>query len=874
MANSDVQEKTDENGVATFDIFDLSDILFDYMIHVLDNVLETENWNKVAEGFGRMLAGSDDELILAAFLRFMESGGFGRAVFDKTADSLSDATFERLVSFVESNRASDESERFGPLLDRVMDTGKGRRLKARAQKKDIDEKVREIREFAQFQSEIAAIVHTGELTEKNIKVLHALPETVEKLLAEKKIQAAEVIIEKLGDALLESGPEIRTEVSGVLLVIGENLISARKLEIMRKNVGKLVEWIKLETDLTPEYEKICIQLQNLAQTLIRMRKFSECAPILKTFHVIHAKILEKEDPFTFFAGKILKGIASTNVLKPLLREFQSNEKNKRKKAAECLAYLGENSARMLLELLRESQDRNERSRILKVVSNIGRSALPALTEQMHRAETWYYIRNLILLFGRVGSEFHTDFLKQFLTYPDIRVQRETLYAINKIGGKNRGEVLLSALLSADDRLKQQIVVMLGDLEYTDAVPYLLQLLETETTLTAEAGEELAEKMINSLGVIGSMEAVPTLEAITNGKGPIDGKEPGPKLVAAAEDALEMINDRDNVLNQTVTLKIKRSVGKNGDTTVEIIDEREAAALEDEQTIWPELYESLDPDEADILFHAMERIEVREEDLVFKQGETNSKLYFVERGEIVIAYDQGQVISPFGETDEVDIEDEEVWVKTLHPGSVAGCESFFSNSISTVSLRALTDARLRYLDNIVLEDWKNSFPLIESKLRAYCDRFKKVSEILEEYGMERRFDRRLEISGKLVVQFLDAGKNPKGKPVGGSFADISIGGASFRIKAPGITDPVTILGKNLKIRTCIFNDRLEETIEQAGRVVGAKCADHNQIYLIHMKFDRILMRIVDFFSDEGTAKAKIPETTKRPPRDFLKTQIKF
>jgi hypothetical protein len=103
------------------------------------------------------------------------------------------------------------------------------------------------------------------------------------------------MIDKLADKLLSENPDVRVRASETLLHIVDSLTDEQRTDTMNKLSDRLVNWIKLETSITPAYEQICIQLQNLAHTLIRNHQFAESGPILEVFNLINSGRLNKDE---------------------------------------------------------------------------------------------------------------------------------------------------------------------------------------------------------------------------------------------------------------------------------------------------------------------------------------------------------------------------------------------------------------------------------------------------------------------------------------------------------------------------------------------------------------------------------------------------
>jgi len=131
-------------------------------------------------------------------------------------------------------------------------------------------------------------------------------------------------------------------------------------------------------------------------------------------------------------------------------------------------------------------------------------------------------------------------LLPLITHKDIRIQREALSSIFSIGGNARGGALLSLLPTADDQLKPGIIAMLGALKYPEAVPDLLELLESKSIIASKLKNELAEKICVALGKIGAKEAIPALTAIAEAKGMFKIKTHSDSVQSAAKVALAQI----------------------------------------------------------------------------------------------------------------------------------------------------------------------------------------------------------------------------------------------------------------------------------------------------------------------------------------------
>jgi HEAT repeat protein len=194
----------------------------------------------------------------------------------------------------------------------------------------------------------------------------------------------------------------------------------------------------------------------------------------------------------------------------------------------------------LLDVMKESEDSSERILILNLIPEMGPAALPAVLERFNQDPPWYYVRNLVRILCRIGSDEHTKIIAPHLLHTDHRVQREALKSISQIVGSSKAEILLNALPQCDDRIKAGIVTALGSLKYRNAVKPLIELFKSKITLPEDMKVDLQEKICLALGNIGDKEALPFLEGIRKHKSILSFTSYHPTVKAAAAKALARI----------------------------------------------------------------------------------------------------------------------------------------------------------------------------------------------------------------------------------------------------------------------------------------------------------------------------------------------
>jgi len=258
-------------------------------------------------------------------------------------------------------------------------------------------------------------------------------------------------------------------------------------------------------------------------------------------------------------------------------------------------------------------------------------------------------------------------------------------------------------------------------------------------------------------------------------------------------------------------------------SADIIDEEKDRAIDkDHRETWAKLYEILKTEEANVYYFAMKENTYNKDQAVFSVGDRNNNLYFIDSGELEMIFTK---------------EDEKILIKKLGPGELAGEDTFFyTTAFRTVSLIANSQSKLRYLEKGVLEKWKEEFPGIEQKLYDYCRKSGMVPDLLEKKGLDRRIHKRIELSGRATLQFLNASGGPNGKPFIAGLSDIGLNGLSFSLRISKKETARKLLGLKLNMKFELPRTPAPQKIDQNGTLVGIGYPLLDD-YSIHVRVDK-------------------------------------
>ena len=261
------------------------------------------------------------------------------------------------------------------------------------------------------------------------------------------------------------------------------------------------------------------------------------------------------------------------------------------------------------------------------------------------------------------------------------------------------------------------------------------------------------------------------------------------------------------------------ITKSGD----IIEEEKTKMMDpDHLDTWAQLYDTLTTEENHALFFTMKTAEYNEGDTVYEQGAKNANLYFIDKGQLKMVYRK---------------DEEEFLIKEIGPADYSGDDVFFSTTIAnSVSLIAESDVKLRILHNKELKGWSASHPGLYSRILDHCLKGGMVNDVFKEKKIERRTQKRVEISGNGQFQFLKKSGETLGDPFKGTLSDISIEGVCFFMRISKRETARLLLGRRVNMKIQIQTDQDKLKLDEVGTIVGV-CEDAFQDYSIHVEFEK-------------------------------------
>jgi HEAT repeat protein len=321
-------------------------------------------------------------------------------------------------------------------------------------------------------------------------------ETKELLAKLKKFHPEE--IEKIHN-LLEID-EYLCLVDDFFTILGEILFNERdfsEFDQLVEKIEKILDWLVDVADF-----------DSATQTIWRLRKFEQA--VLNSSPPGDPESQRK-------ANRIKRAIDQAGEEEKVKRVSSVlNEKGSfdLSKAKEYLFSLNKNSISPILHMLRDLRGFPARKMVCEVLETVGRDHAGLVGEGVYDP-LWYVSRNVASVLGRIGKEEGVKFLKNIINHSDLRVRKEVITSLTKIGGKEAQASLVSALNDEDKGIRLLACRGLAQRKEKTALPALMEIIQSDQFMDAPGEEK--RRMLESLAIIGEDEVVPFLKKLIDKK---------------------------------------------------------------------------------------------------------------------------------------------------------------------------------------------------------------------------------------------------------------------------------------------------------------------------------------------------------------------
>ncbi|MBC8017684.1 MAG: HEAT repeat domain-containing protein, partial [Verrucomicrobia bacterium] len=136
--------------------------------------------------------------------------------------------------------------------------------------------------------------------------------------------------------------------------------------------------------------------------------------------------------------------------------------------------------------------------------------VPAIIKMMGD-KRWYVVRNLSAILGDIGTREAVSELQKCLLHSDIRVCKEAIRSLAKIGGRDAETAIIEVLRGNDPALFPQVIASLGGMKSRKALVELLHIVCSDDLFLKNL--PLKIEAVGAIAMIGDRQVVPIMAEI-------------------------------------------------------------------------------------------------------------------------------------------------------------------------------------------------------------------------------------------------------------------------------------------------------------------------------------------------------------------------
>ena len=313
--------------------------------------------------------------------------------------------------------------------------------------------------------------------------------------------------------LRDPSHEERIKAVDELMEYANKLFEAEKFDLVRLLIDRLDTMADAETEIKT-FDRVINALKTLYKKADEFKKDDLIQFVSKKF----GKHLLRKDAALLDRKKIIiksiSDIRDQNYIPELVSLLW--DPGTFAEAREALMSMAEFSVPLLIETLKDTEDRSVRMKIIDVLVRIGERAIPEI-EKLLTAPEWYIRRNGVYILGEMKVMAAVDRLAELIGDENEQVQLAVIESLSKLGDERVKEHIKKAL---DSKSKKVVIAAMKHLDKEDVKEKLeeaVQWVKLRKGIPNEKEEEFRREIIAVLGKFGDDSVVDVLFSIVNEK---------------------------------------------------------------------------------------------------------------------------------------------------------------------------------------------------------------------------------------------------------------------------------------------------------------------------------------------------------------------
>jgi CRP-like cAMP-binding protein len=658
------------------------------------------------------------------------------------------------------------------------------------------------------------------------------------------------------------------------------------IKLMQSCCSKIVERLTDADTMLPVSETMGTFLAHSCSTFVRSNKLSDFENLVTALWKVRDRRLQTKEGASLPIKTVFSQIAQKDVVEKILQTYKKGDDAQKILAQKTLSFLGGDAILYLLNRLVFSKEKDERFVLMELIAGFGDEMEEILRVFMEEDLPWYAVRNLIMLIGKTGKSEYYQIVEGYLVHPDVRVQKQVVSCIVKLGGREVEKRLVQALPVVEDEVNLKLIMQLSTYCSEDTADGLIDILHKRDTYAEEIRGEILYMTCISLRSYPFTKVVNILKHLR--KDDCLTGDAKVKLRIAIDETISKLEPRirhflkeekadaealsfnfepeNEELEAGATdeflaeIEGMLSTGKIEKATAllykKIIDLARSRKFEAAEMLRDKLLE-INPDALQDVIRVAEIIEEEKNSprtsvQIEIWDELFEKLSSAEYEYILSSlrteqYTKEEKIVSVGQIDpclyflnsgairlSCNSGAREFFLKRMMPGDVIGIGPFFSASIWTVNMVALQETKVQVLRRDLFIQSLTKFPDLENKLQTFCEGKDLVPELVKISGRDRRDFARYPVTVTVKNILLDLYGDRSGqRSFQGELIDISRGGLSFSIRISNKENAQLLLGRQLVSE---INLKGKNVLRCFGLIVAVNYLQSIvKEFTVHMKF---------------------------------------
>lgn len=321
----------------------------------------------------------------------------------------------------------------------------------------------------------------------------------------RSVEAGTVVPHSLDDIEAGRGELPETPMQETSVEFVDSVSPLRHMELL---IGRLAV-----TESDEQYFQLLRQAMACSRDLMEHQELRAMVPLVELL-TVHSQEPERSEALRKRALYGIEQIArDERLLGFFLNRLEHADKLSHDAALSLVRAAGQGAVIWAVERLGSTENLTLRKSLSMLLAGVGEAAVPAILSRIDDPR-WYVVRNLVNVLGYIGSLETLEYLRVCLFHPDVRVSKEAVRSLAKIGGETAEAILVSVLRGEDHQLFPQVMASLGGMRSAKGLSEMMKIVTRWDPLLKNLHLKL--DALQAIGVIKDCQVVPELVKVLTG----------------------------------------------------------------------------------------------------------------------------------------------------------------------------------------------------------------------------------------------------------------------------------------------------------------------------------------------------------------------